>query len=297
MKLKKIILSKIFILKITLLCILSLSACAKVEETENIAKEMEPHSTPLALSEDPEAEIFEDIESESPEEVKSEITEAENTEPEDISSEQMQWQVNIYPDMPQPYIEVLKQYEQFVNANVHDINDEELDKLWGGEWKYLYNELCAHLTSYRDNHWPNNREINYTLADLTGDGFPEMIMTYGNTPNVIYYYSDTKGIGMECLTSYFDMTIYQNGIVEYVSGGMYSSTTYLQFQEDVEEWVVLDTIAVNLIDDVYYGGNWVSGGYLDTEITEEEYLQIQAKYVTEPMEFEWIPLFLVPFPE
>lgn len=86
----------------------------------------------------------------------------------------------------------------------------------GGEWKYLHNELCAHLTSYQKNHWP---EINYTLADVTGDGFPEMIMTYGNTPDVIYYYSDAHGIGMECLTSYFEMTIYQNGIVEYASGG------------------------------------------------------------------------------
>lgn len=291
------ILSKIFILNITLLCIFSLSACAKVEETEHIAKETEQSSTPPALSEDPEAEIFEDIESEIPEEVKSEITESESTEPEDISSEQMQWQVYICPDMPQPYIEVLKQYEQFMNANVHDINDEDvLDKLWGGEWKYLYNELCAHLTSYQKNHRPDT-ETNYTLADLTGDGFPEMIMTYyENMPDVIYYYSDANGIGMEYLTSYFDMTIYQNGIVEYVSGGMYSSTTYLQFQEDVDAWVVVDTIAVDLIDDVYYGGNWVSG-FLDTEITEEEYLRIQEKYVTEPMEFEWIPLFLEPFPE
>ncbi|MBD5393649.1 MAG: hypothetical protein HDR71_05145 [Lachnospiraceae bacterium] len=265
---KKITLSKIFILKITLLCILSLCACAKVEKKENIAQEIEPISTPLALSEAPKTEIFEDI-----------------------SSEQMQWQVYICPDMPQPYIEVLKQYEQFMNADVHDINDEDvLAKLWGGEWKYLHNELCAHLTSYRDNHWPNNREINYTLADLTGDGFPEMIMALGNTPDVIYYYSDANGIGMECLTSYFGMTIYQNGIVEYVSAGMYSSTTYVQFQEDVDAWVVIDTIAVDLIEDAYYGGNWVNG-YLDTEITKEEYLRIQEKYVTEPMEFEWIPLF------
>ena len=295
---KKITISKLFILKITLLCILSFCACAKAEETENIELEMEQSSTPLALSEDPEAEIFEDKESESPEEMKSEITESENTGSEDISSEQIQWQVNICPDMPQPYIEVLRQYEQFMNANVHDINDEDVcTKLWGGEWKYLYNELCAYLTSYQDNHWSNNREINYALADVTGDGFPEMIMTYyGNTPDVIYYYSDAHGIGMECLTSYFDMTIYQNGIVEYVSGGMYSSTTYLQFQEDVDAWVVIDRIAVNLIDDVYYGGNWVNGE-LDTEITEEEYLQIQEKYVTESMEFEWIPLFLEPFSE
>lgn len=287
---KKITLSKIFILKITLLCIFSLSACAKVAEPENIAKEMEQSSTPLALSEDLEAEIFEDIELEIPEEVKSEITESESTEPEDISSEQMQWQVNIYPDMPQPYIEVLKQYEQFMNADNQNLNDESVRAKFGGEWKYVYDELCIYMPSQGINY-------NYALADLTGNGFPEMVIASGDRPYIIYNYSETSGIGMEFTTSYFDMTIYQNGIVEYVSGGMYSSTTYLQFQEDVDAWVVIDTIAVDLIDDAYYGGNWGSDGELDTEITEEEYLQIQEKYVTEPMEFEWIPLFLDPFPE
>lgn len=282
---KKIILSKI-----TLLCILSLCACAKVEGTENIAQEMETHSTPLTISEDPEAEIFEDIESESPEEVKSEITEFENAEPEDISSEQMQWQVNIYPDMPQPYIEVLKQYEQFMNADNQNLNDESVRAKFGIEWKYVYDELCIYMPSQGINY-------NYALADLTGNGFPEMVIASGDRPYIIYNYSETSGIGMEFTTSYFDMTIYQNGIIEYVSAGMYSSTTYVQFQEDVDEWVVIDTIAVDLIDDAYYGGNWGSDGELDTEITEEEYLQIQEKYVTEPMEFEWIPLFLDPFPE
>ncbi len=287
---EKTILSKIFILKITLLCILSLCACAKAEKTENIANEMEPHSTPLAISEDPEVEIFEDKESESPEEMKSEITESENTGLEDISSAQMQWQVNIYPDMPQPYIEVLKQYEQFMNADNQNLNDESVRAKFGSEWKYVYDELCIYMPS-------QGIYYNYALADLTGNGFPEMVIASGDRPYIIYNYSETSGIGMEFTTSYFDMTIYQNGIIEYVSAGMYSSTTYVQFQEDVDEWVVIDTIAVDLIDDAYYGGNWGSDGELDTEITEEEYLRIQEKYVTEPMEFEWIPLFLEPFPE
>ena len=264
---KKIILSKIFILKITLLCIFSLSACAKVEETENITQEMKQSSTSLALSEDPEAEIFEDI-----------------------SSAQMQWQVNIYPDMPQPYIEVLKQYEQFMNADNQNLNDESVRAKFGSEWEYVYDELCIYMPSH-------GIDYNYALADLTGNGFPEMVIASGDRPYIIYNYSETSGIGMEFTTSYFDMTIYQNGIVEYVSAGMYSSTTYVQFQEDVDAWVVIDTIAVDLIEDAYYGGNWGSDGELDTEITEEEYLRIQEKYVTEPMEFEWIPLFLDPFPE
>lgn len=286
---KKITISKLFILKITLLCILSFCACAKAEETENIELEMEQSSTPLALSEDPEAEIFEDKESESSEEMKSEITESENTGSEDISSEQIQWQVNICPDMPQPYIEVLRQYEQFMNADNQNLNDESVRAKFGSEWEYVYDELCIYMPS-------QGIYYNYALADLTGNGFPEMVIASGDIPYIIYNYSETSGIGMEFTTSYYDMTIYQNGIVEYVSAGMYSSTTYVQFQEDVDAWVVIDRIAVDLIDDAYYGGNWVNGE-LDTEITEEEYLQIQEKYVTEPMEFEWIPLFLEPFSE
>lgn len=287
---KKITISKLFILKITLLCILSFCACAKAEETENIELEMEQSSTPLALSEDPEAEIFEDKESESPEEMKSEITESENTGSEDISSEQIQWQVNICPDMPQPYIEVLKQYEQFMNADNQNLNDESVLAKFGSEWEYVYDELCIYMPS-------QGIYYNYALADLTGNGSPEMVIASGDIPYIIYNYSETSGIGMEFTTSYYDMTIYQNGIVEYVSAGMYSSTTYVQFQEDVDAWVVIDRIAVDLIDDAYYGGNWGSDGELDTEITEEEYLRIQEKYVTDPMEFEWIPLFLEPFPE
>lgn len=43
-------------------------------------------------------------------------------------------------------------------------------------------------------------------------------------------------------------------------------------------------------DTEYYGGEWGEDGLLDKAITGQEYLRIQGKYVTEPMEFEWIPL-------
>ncbi len=219
-------------------------------------------------------------------------------EPEDLSLEQPQWQVYLCPGMPQPYIEVLKQYEQFMNADNQDINEESVQaKLWDGEWKYLYDELCMSLPFILEND--PSQGPNYALADLTGDGYPEMIMAYGNDPRVIYHYSDTHGIGMEHASSYYCMTIYQNGIVEYVSGGAYSSTTYLQFQEDLQCWNVADIIGVygtwdseneQMNDTDYYGGDWGDDGWLDETITEEEYRKIQETYVTEPMEFEWIPL-------
>lgn len=269
------------IITIVFLCILSLSACAEVGTPETPLPETVHIPVPPVLSEEPEQESSEDIET-------------EDQELNIISPEQMQRQVNICPDMPEPFIEVLKQYEQFMNADNQNLNDESVQaKIYGGEWKYLYDELCPHMSSDLD------IDCKYALADLTGDGFPEMVIASGNHPYIIYNYSKTNGIGMEFASSYFDMTIYQNGIIEYVSGGAYSSTTYLQFQEDIGEWTVLDRIAVlgiwdsanqRMDDTEYYAGNWDSRGLLDKTITKEEYQQIQAKYVTEPMEFEWIPL-------
>ena len=230
--------------------------------------------------------------SETAEYAESEESETESIEPEEILSEQKQWKVNICSDMPEPYIEVLQQYEQFMNPDKRNINDEsEQSKFEGGEWKDLYDELCMSWSAFTENAY------HYALTDLTGDGFPEMIIAYKDIPEVIYNYSETKGIGMECESSYFHMTIYENGIVEYVSAGSYSSTTYLQFQEDVEEWVVLDRIASKetwdsgkWINEAYYTGDWDGNGRLTDTISEKEYLQIQEKYVTEPMQFEWIPL-------
>lgn len=258
-----------------LICVLVFDACTKVED--NIPS--------LSLSETSDYKEEEDIAS-------------ENTESQEAASAQKHWVVNICSDMPECYIDVLRQYEQFMNADNQDLNDESVQaKLWGGEWNDLYDELCgAWAYSSKKNEAD---AVHYALTDITGDGFPELIMARGDTPYVVYHYSEKNGIGKECWSSYFTMTIYKNGIMEYVSGGAYSSTTYLQFQEDAQEWVVLDIIASEStwdsanqewIDEKYYTGEWDDGGRLTDTISEEEYLQIQEKYVTEPMTFEWIPL-------
>lgn len=44
-------------------------------------------------------------------------------ETKEAESEQIRWQLYIPPDMPEPYIEVLKQYEQVVNESVEDFDD------------------------------------------------------------------------------------------------------------------------------------------------------------------------------
>lgn len=307
---KKTALTKIHIFTLVLTCAISFSACGNISTNEIVAQRPE-QSAMLPISPDePEHVTAKDSQASSSEsEVLSSSSrdlssdsETASLEPENIPSNQAHWQVYLYPDMPQPYIEVLKQYEEFMNADNQNVNDESVQaKLWGGEWKYLYDEICMLWVSFinRDSAEDAENILRYSLADLTGDGFPELIIAFGDAPDVIYNYSESKGMGMECTSSYYVMTIYKNGIVEYVSGGAYSSTTYLQFQEASQSWEVADTIAVSdtwdavnkkMNDTEYYGGNWGGDGLLDKTITKEEYLQIQKKYVTEPMEFEWVPL-------
>lgn len=286
--------SKIILLTIIYISVFCFNACGTKADPENIPAE--PVQTPVSVSVPAEpAQTLVSVSA--PEEPEPTVFETPAPEPQTVNTP---LKVYLCPGMPQPYIEVLKQYEQFINANVQDINDDSVIEKFGNEWEYLYNELCMFMS-------PCGTNIYYALTDLTGDGYPEMILAYEiaheNYLEVIYNYSETYGIGMECATSYYQMTIYQNCIVEYISGGVNYSTTYLQYQDDLETWVVADRISIyNEWDSVnkkmtgikYYGGNWTSGGVLDTEITEEEYLQIQEKYVTEPMEFEWIPLVCEP---
>ena len=58
-------------------------------------------------------------------------------------SGQLKYQVYIQPDMPEPFIEVLRQYEEFMNADNQNLNDEDVQKKINsvdGEWRYLYDE-------------------------------------------------------------------------------------------------------------------------------------------------------------
>ena len=224
-------------------------------------------------------------------------------ESKETKSKQIQWQVYIQPDMPEPYIEVLKQYQQVVNESVEDFDDREmLDKL--GEWRYVY-VIYAWRLAWEVEHNEADDNYRYSLKDLTGDGFPELILGYYNdffdetTPDVVYYYSETEGIKMECLSDYYTMTLYEGGIIEYASAGVRSIITYLQFQEDTEEWELATRVAVEVgyTDQSpmeYYYQVVDLGGTLDSDvpISEEEYQEIIERYVTNPVELEWTPLVL-----
>lgn len=241
----------------------------------------------------------------------SEETDEENsapTEQEETNSGRRQWQVYIQQDMPEPFAEVLEQYEEYLNADNQNLNDKSVgDKIYNvvdGEWRYVYDELCWELN--RENFEGDEPEdlICYSLTDLTGDGFPELIMGYHfddeTYPNVIYYYSETEGVKMECWSRYFAMTLYEGGIIEYVSGGVNYTITYVQFRQDTEAWNGLDCFLImNVIDGedvrggpIYYREGDEEDFYSAPEyaITEEEFRRITDGYTQKPVELEWTSL-------
>nr|WP_300821575.1 hypothetical protein [uncultured Acetatifactor sp.] len=224
-------------------------------------------------------------------------------EQEKTESGQRKWQVHIQPGMPEPFIEVLRQYEQFMNADIQNLNDEgvreKIDSV-DGKWRYLYDELCG---SWLAAAWRGEEDvIRYSLEDLTGDGYPELVMGYCRSsddavyPEVVYYYSRTEGIRMECLSSYYTMELYEDGVILYVSGGAAYTETFIQFQEEAECWQQVACIAVDCdyeTDSVrgYYWGDDVSGDLTGNRpMSAEEYQKIIAHYAAEPVALEWTSL-------
>nr|WP_300833061.1 DUF4303 domain-containing protein [uncultured Acetatifactor sp.] len=225
------------------------------------------------------------------------------SEQEKTESGQRKWQVHIQPGMPEPFIEVLRQYEQFMNADIQNLNDEgvreKIDSV-DGKWRYLYDELCG---SWLAAAWRGEEDvIRYSLEDLTGDGYPELVMGYCRSsddavyPEVVYYYSRTEGIRMECLSSYYTMELYEDGVILYVSGGAAYTETFIQFQEEAECWQQVACIAVDCdyeTDSVrgYYWGDDVSGNLTGNRpMSAEEYQKIIAQYAAEPVALEWTSL-------
>ena len=223
---------------------------------------------------------------------------------------QRQWQVYIQPDMPEPFVEVLKQYEDFMNADVQSVYDDDVCSKLNvtyDEW-YLCYELCESLKSilelYAEDATAELEIYSYSLTDLTGDGFPELIMgrdsdfgTDNDYLYVVFYYSETEGIKMMDTTRYFDMSLYEGGIIEYISAGMSYTMTYLQYQEETENWeraacIIVDWDYQSETKLYYHGVNLADFSDPDNEpMSEEEYRDIVERYTAEPVELEWIPMF------
>lgn len=264
-----------------LLSVFNLSACTSLIDDTNLSAEI------IEINRNTETEFSEPVE-----------TEVRQTE-----SGRMQWNVYISDDVPEHFVEVLRQYEQFMNADEQNLNDEDVRKKIDsadGEWRYLYDELCGVWTRAV---WKRGEEdvIGYSLKDLTGDGYPELVMGYylskdTISPQVVYYYSPTEGIKMECLSSYYNMVLHKGGIIEYISGGATYTKTYLRFQEESESWEKKACVVVDWDYNThsvrgYYWGEDLRGALTDNKpMSKEDYQKIMAQYATEPPQLEWVPL-------
>ena len=194
-----------------------------------------------------------------------------------------------YPGVPEPFCNVLREYEQIIMVTQGLDWDSAWDEFNYGGWKYVYNLL------YGAGRYDN---IYYSFYELTGDEFPEMIMGRifeGQFRPYTIYYFDGDEVWGECPCERYDMTLYENDIVEMVGP---VSTSYLQYKPDTDKWECVEYLEIR-----YYGSEIL--GYIREdlnsnlqesvyeEISEEEYRQIIEQYRTTPINLEWTVLWEV----
>ena len=196
-----------------------------------------------------------------------------------------------YPDVPEVFWKVLRQYEQLIGFTVDQDWDSSWDELYCGDWKYVDVYL------YGDGRDSN---IYYSLYDLTGDGFPEMIMgkksVYHETwyAYLIYYY-DGEDVRLDCHGGgRYLLTFYTNGYVELLDSLFIA---YYQFEEEDQEWrrIIKIDYERNKDGEFEYLKNDTDAKNPDPslfeEISEEEYRQIIEQYTATPIELEWTMLW------
>lgn len=279
---------------LALICMTSLCAYIGIKNTEDTTRGQAAVEVITTAEESLDAKppSVRNMESAKTEQTASEA--AESTKPETDEAQTPTWQISVCPDMPEPYIEVLKQYESYLNAcaTATDV-DSVKERLLHGEWKYVFYEIGIYTKEAN----PGD-SLCYALKDLTGDGFPELIIAkYASEayPYAVYNYSEEKGVKMFEVSSYFSMLFYETGIMEIDSAGAgYSTITYLQYQEDMQDWAILDKTAVNRLHDSnnpeYFKGIPGESGDPEEPITEAEYNQLAEKYAAEPIKLKWNPL-------
>lgn len=284
---------------VAIICAISLSACGKSDEISYIQE------TDNNISEDsqPDDSTEEELQASEPVEVEEETS--MSSEPDETELAQIQLQVYIQPDMPEPFAEMLVQLEEVINLVVQDPSGEGVWEKMGAPGR----DLMEMLQNAYNNWWipiydGEEMDARYSLTDMTGDVFPELILGRysiydGSTsPVVVCYYSETDGIEMIYWTDYFPMALYERGIIEFTGGGVNHTIDYIQFQEDSKEWINISFLVVTVIDGErvqgganYYRrddeGDFLYDGDVYEQISEEEYKRITDKYTQKPMELEW----------
>ena len=138
-----------------------------------------------------------------------------------------------------------------------------------------------------------NREIGYCMKDINGDTLAELIIGYRcdskYCPFIIHVYDPDSGtMPGWSVSDYYDMEIYENGIINVRSEGMIFS----DFIYEISSNMNMDMVRRLYIDardeeNVLF--------YDETEgnrnrITQEEFEELRRRYLSTPAEMEWKPL-------
>lgn len=207
---------------------------------------------------------------------------------------------NSYFDEAEAYKGILAEYE---------LAQQSTDELYIPErWKYVDQQMF---------YVAKEDPLYYSLADLSGNGHPELIigtiMTESETPahahivlfseaplpagaahyypRYIYSYDEEEGI------DYIErggnmISIYEGGIIE-ISRSDYFY--YYQYQRDSGELEFLDYFKVKaeIQDDEVKSRSYYRSAQDDSrndEISENEYWEYMEQYTSRPMELEWMPV-------
>ena len=217
-----------------------------------------------------------------------------------------QWQVFIHPDVPEPLVKILQQYEEVMSADfdLDEFCDRDSDQ-WnelGIEELYVYDEVYVNWRYASEEDW--DVSICYSLEDLTGDGIPELVMGCGYhyneavfcCPMIVYYVGKNGDIQSMETTPYFDMTFYEGGIIEFVSAGVNYTITYLRFSQEEQDWQCVEALGAewdyeNGVDVNPYRQITLDGEYGEQEmLSVEEFQEIREQYTQREVELKWYPL-------
>ena len=201
-----------------------------------------------------------------------------------------------FPDIPKAYYKVLKQYEDILKEKNLNINDC-MEKFYvGGEWEYVDMEL--YVAGWDDG-------IYYSLYDLTGDGFPELLMGWMDSVETVYwpYVMYTVGDG-ETIEKYtfgaMPTVVCDNGAI--ITYGHVEYVMIMQFQVDTGQWRYVDVWSEDNVnvwseerpEDIkrYYSSEFegeytLEKGEQKEEISQMDYNRIIDQYKTTPVMLEW----------
>lgn len=203
-----------------------------------------------------------------------------------------------YPSVPEHFQKVLRQYEQILRITGDMDYDSAAQEFWGGvcdgDWEYVDDYL------YELGRMTN---VYYCLADISGDGVPEMIMGQKSAydeewyPYILYYY-DGRDVRSDFPTAgRYKLTFYTNGLLEYEDTFF---DYFCQFQQEEQRWECITLIQFELSEEKIFRNHSLDYIEIDLEhldsclleeISQEEYQRITEQYRTTPAELEWTALW------